>query len=94
MSDEWVIEYPAATIDELTAEAEKLGMYPPLERGDQRTFKRQSPRPTLNQLAEQWQNGPDEAKARLKDMLENAHRFDARDRSALAYLLMKEWGVK
>lgn len=39
-------------------------------------------------LAAQWTHGPKSARKRLMDCLQAGHRFDARDREALAYLLM------
>jgi hypothetical protein len=38
-------------------------------------------------LAKLWTHGIDGAQKRLREMLEEGHRFDARDRQALAYLL-------
>lgn len=61
----------------------------PAAREDRRDYARQSPRPTLTDLAARWQNGEEEARDRLVGMLENSHRFDARDRMALAYLLTR-----
>ena len=40
------------------------------------------------QLAEQWSHGIDDARKRLIELIEVGHRFDARDRQALAYVLM------
>lgn len=62
----------------------------PFFRQDQHEYERKSPRSTVNDLAEQWVNGEEEARSRLRNMLVTNARFDARDRSALAYLLVKE----